>query len=65
MSKITEEIAFSIGYYGTKVVMYYSGVTVGMKVVKFVRNVACVHKINTSDPTVVTNNVFKCLKYID
>lgn len=63
MDKI-EFIGYWTGRSTTRFIVTYTGISRTVKGFKLMQKVAKVCKIDTQDPSALTNNVFECLKYI-
>lgn len=59
------KLGYVCGRIVTRAAIYVTGARTALKSYKFVSRVAKAHKIDSTNPEVVTQNLFKCLKYID
>jgi hypothetical protein len=59
------EVGYFIGRYGTRIAIYFMKAKIVIAGYKKVSNVAANHKIDNTDPSTVTENIFECLQYID
>lgn len=60
-----EKVGYLVGKYGTKVVKYITAAQLAQSGFRQVSKIASIHKIDSSSPAIVTENLFNCLKYID
>lgn len=58
-------VGYFIGRWGTRYVKCVSVVKLATSGVRGVKYVAEHHKIDSNNPAAVTENIFKCLKYLD
>ena len=58
-------VGYFVGRIVTRTVIITSGLGTTLKTIKFVKRVASIHKIDSSNPIKVTENVFECLQYLD
>ena len=58
-------VGYFVGRIVTRTVIITTGLSSTLKTFKFVKRVAAIHKIDSSNPIKVTENVFDCLQYLD
>ena len=59
------QVGYNLGYYGSAILQYTTVAGLASTGLKKVAKIAATHKIDASKPSVVTDNVFNCLKFID
>lgn len=60
-----EKVGYVVGKYGTKVVKYIAAAQLAHSGFRKVSKIASNHKIDSSNPSIVAENLFNCLKYLD
>lgn len=58
-------LGYKCGRIATRLLFYYSGTNTAIRSYWFIDSVARARKINSNDPSIVSENLFKCLEYLD